>query len=242
MKRAGTLAYCRAKAGARETYPFGDEVAVFKVGGKIFALCALNDSPATVNLKCDPALGQRLRRSHAAVQPGYHMNKKHWNTVVLDGSLRPRQIRDMIDHSYDLVVASLPGRLRDRLSRPQMPPALFSRIAKAAKSIDGVVQRESRFAPVPAWWVDGREVVHVDTDGSLDIRVTRKVIVEHRELFRTDDRVQLRPGDWLTFHVAGPGDVPDAADIIAMAVEANRRPPAGRVRKTPTRPSRRTGA
>jgi predicted DNA-binding protein (MmcQ/YjbR family) len=104
----GLRAHCLSFAGAEETFPFGPENSVFKVAGKIFALSRLRGDPLRVSLKCEPALAQRLREMHAAVIPGYHLNKRHWNTVILDGSLADGMITDMIEDSYDLVVSSLP--------------------------------------------------------------------------------------------------------------------------------------
>lgn len=96
--------YCLQKGGkVTEGFPFGDDVLVFKVHQKIFLLLLLDVHPKTINLKCDPERAIELRERYEAVQPGYHMNKKHWNTVVLDGSIPPQEIRAMIDHSYDLV-------------------------------------------------------------------------------------------------------------------------------------------
>ena len=96
--------YCLKKSGmVTEGFPFGEGVLVFKVYQKIFLLLLLDAHPQTMNLKCDPERAIELRERYAAVQPGYHMNKKHWNTIVLDGSIPPREIRAMIDHSYDLV-------------------------------------------------------------------------------------------------------------------------------------------
>lgn len=101
------IAECLAKPGAVEDYPFGDEVAVFKVAGRMFALVPLGASPASVSLKCDPDLAEELRARHAAVTPGYHLNKRHWNTVVLDGSVPGEEVWELVDHSYDLVFAKL---------------------------------------------------------------------------------------------------------------------------------------
>jgi predicted DNA-binding protein (MmcQ/YjbR family) len=100
--------YCLNKPGATESTPFGPDVLVFKVGGKMFALAALDDVPTTVNLKCDPDLALDLRDRYEQVRPGYHMNKKHWNTVEIEGGIPGAELRQMIDHSYDLVVKSLP--------------------------------------------------------------------------------------------------------------------------------------
>jgi predicted DNA-binding protein (MmcQ/YjbR family) len=100
--------YCLSLAGAEETFPFGTETSVFKVAGKMFALSRLGASPLSVSVKCDPLLAEQLRATHAAIGPGYHLNKRHWNTVVLDGSLTVRTVCDMIEDSYDLVVSGLP--------------------------------------------------------------------------------------------------------------------------------------
>jgi predicted DNA-binding protein (MmcQ/YjbR family) len=115
MTRDQVLDLCASMPGAIEDYPFGDEVAVFKIGGKMFALIMLAGEPGFVNLKCDPDWALELRAVHAAVRPGYHANKRHWNTVDLDGSIKDRALREMIDHSYELVVRGLSRRERDRL-------------------------------------------------------------------------------------------------------------------------------
>lgn len=104
-------AVCLDFNGAVEEFPFPrhPDVSTFKVGGKIFALTTLTDAPLTVSLKCDPELAERLRATHTEVVPGYHLNKRHWNTVTLTGALPDQLILDMIEDSYDLVVASLPA-------------------------------------------------------------------------------------------------------------------------------------
>jgi predicted DNA-binding protein (MmcQ/YjbR family) len=104
----------RTFPGAVEDYPFGDGVAVFKVGGRMFALVSLDGDPGSVNLKCDPGLALELRAVYAAVRPGYHQNKRHWNTVELDGSIDDDELREMIDHSYELV-RRLPRAQQSRL-------------------------------------------------------------------------------------------------------------------------------
>jgi predicted DNA-binding protein (MmcQ/YjbR family) len=108
MDLAQVREYCLSKPLANEGMPFGSDVLVFKVGGKIFALTALDDLSATVNLKCDPDLALDLRDRYEQVRPGYHMNKKHWNTVEIDTGISDAELRKMIDHSYDLVVRRLP--------------------------------------------------------------------------------------------------------------------------------------
>lgn len=96
--------YCLSLPGAIEDYPFGETAAVFKVGGKMFALTSPAGGPTSINLKCEPTLAIQLRQTYPAITPGYHMNKVHWNTVALDGTVPEDQIRKMIDHSYGLVV------------------------------------------------------------------------------------------------------------------------------------------
>jgi predicted DNA-binding protein (MmcQ/YjbR family) len=108
-------AYCLTKPGSTEDMPFGESVLVFRVGGKMFALAPLNEVPATVNLKCDPDLALELRDRYEQVQPGYHMNKKHWNTVEIDSGIPDVEVRTMIDHSYELVARSLPKAKRKKL-------------------------------------------------------------------------------------------------------------------------------
>jgi len=115
--------HCLAFPGAAETFPFGPETSVFKVEGKMFALSRLAQRPLNVSLKCEPALAEQLREMHAAVSPGYHLNKKHWNTVTLDGSLTDRMIKEMIEDSYDLVVSRLSASRRRALGwRPDVIP------------------------------------------------------------------------------------------------------------------------
>jgi predicted DNA-binding protein (MmcQ/YjbR family) len=104
--------YCLSKPAATEGSPFGKDTLVFKVEGKMFALASLDEVPPSVNLKCDPDLALELRDRYEQVRPGYHMNKKHWNTVELDGAIPESEMRKMIDHSYDLVVEALPKNRR----------------------------------------------------------------------------------------------------------------------------------
>ena len=101
---------CLAQPGASEDFPFGPETSVFKVAGKMFALSALRRRPLKVSLKCEPELAQDQRLTYPSIQPGYHLNKRHWNTVGLDGSLSEEMVRGMVEDSYDLVVAGLPKR------------------------------------------------------------------------------------------------------------------------------------
>jgi predicted DNA-binding protein (MmcQ/YjbR family) len=110
--------YCLSFTGAEETFPFGPETSVFKVAGKMFALSQLDADSLRVSLKCEPGLAEALRGAHAAVLPGYHLNKRHWNTVIIDGSVPDETIRDMIEDSYDLVVSKLPRARRRALSWP----------------------------------------------------------------------------------------------------------------------------
>jgi len=107
--------WCLAYPGAVEDFPFGPETSVFKVGGKMFALSALGRAPLEVSVKCEPELAVDLRDSYAAIRPGYHLNKRHWNTITLDGSLPDPLVRDLVEDSYDLVCDGLPKRVREEI-------------------------------------------------------------------------------------------------------------------------------
>ena len=115
MTAAALRRCCLARPGATEGFPFGAPTSVFKVAGKIFALSALRARPLCVSVKCEPELAQQLRACYPEVIPGYHLNKRHWNTITLDGSLPDPMIRAMIEDSYDLVVAALPRATRTAL-------------------------------------------------------------------------------------------------------------------------------
>ena len=95
--------YCLSKERVEEGFPFGESTLVFKIKGKIFLLMGLDSADFSFNVKCDPAHAIELREQYASVLPGYHMNKKHWNTVMVDGSLTDKQLKEMIDESYNLV-------------------------------------------------------------------------------------------------------------------------------------------
>jgi predicted DNA-binding protein (MmcQ/YjbR family) len=130
-RRERVMAECGGRPGAVEDYPFGDGAAVFKVAGRMFALVALGDPPGSVSLKCDPDFAVELRHQYpGAVTAGYHLNKRHWNTVLLDGTVPGDELVELIDHSYDLVVARLTRADRDALimtavthDRPAPPAA-----------------------------------------------------------------------------------------------------------------------
>ncbi len=102
--------YCLSKKGVEETLPFGPDTLVFKVMGKAFLLTGLDELDVRFNVKCDPELAIELRERYHCVLPGFHMNKKHWNTVVCDNSVSGKLYREWIDHSYDLVVSGLPKK------------------------------------------------------------------------------------------------------------------------------------
>lgn len=113
-------AYLLNKIGAYEDFPFGPKAMIFKVMGKMFALVAWLENPLWINLKCDPDLAMHLRNIYKGVRPGYHMNKKHWNTIVLDDAIASEEIFSMIDESYDLVAAGLKKVDRDRLEQMKL--------------------------------------------------------------------------------------------------------------------------
>jgi len=108
--------YCLVKPGAEETFPFDKTTLVFKVMGKMFALTGLDNEQFEVNLKCDPERSIELRDQYCDIRPGFHMSKKHWNTVFCEGELEERLIRDLIDHSYELVVSKLTKKNKEILS------------------------------------------------------------------------------------------------------------------------------
>lgn len=107
--------YCLNKKAVTESFPFGESTLVFKVMGKMFALSSL-EKESSINLKCDPEKAIELRERFPSVQPGYHMNKRHWNTVYLDDSIPVHLIQEWIDHSYKLVVENLPKKYQRELS------------------------------------------------------------------------------------------------------------------------------
>jgi len=108
--------YCLSKPEVTEAFPFDETTLVFKVCGKIFALTGLENIVFEVNLKCDPDRAVELREAHEGIRAGFHMNKKHWNTVLVDGSFSDDLFRDLIDHSYDMVVKGLPKKIRGKLT------------------------------------------------------------------------------------------------------------------------------
>ncbi len=114
-------AWCLDQNGAMEDFPFGPHTSVFKVAGKMFALSALDGDPLQVSVKCEPELAVELRRTYDPIGPGYHLNKRHWNTIVVDGTLPDQFLRDLVEDSYDLVVSALPRRTQTELG---WPPAL----------------------------------------------------------------------------------------------------------------------
>jgi len=103
---------CLGHPGATEEFPFGETHSVFKVEGKMFAISGLGERPLSVSLKCEPELADQLRLTHPEIKPGYHLNKRHWNTVTLDSTIEDRLVGDMIEDSYDLVVDGLPRARR----------------------------------------------------------------------------------------------------------------------------------
>ena len=106
--------YCLQKPGTTEGLPFGEDTLVFKVGGKMFLLTGIQDGNS-FNAKCDPELAIELRERYTEVQPGYHMNKKMWNTIYMNGALPKKLLIGMIDHSYDLVFKGLPKKIQDEI-------------------------------------------------------------------------------------------------------------------------------
>ncbi len=102
--------YCASKKGVIEDFPFDFSTLVFKVGNKMFAITNIDSEELTLNLKCDPALSIQLRSQYPEIMPGYHMNKKHWNTILINGNIPDAEVLKLIDHSYNLVVSGLKNR------------------------------------------------------------------------------------------------------------------------------------
>jgi predicted DNA-binding protein (MmcQ/YjbR family) len=117
MDRDSVRAWCASRPGATEEFPFGDDVAVFKVGGKIFAILTVDSRSGSVSLKCDPRWAEHLRQVYPAVSPGYHLSKRHWNTVLLDGTVADGEIAEMLGHSYTIVAEFLPRSRRPLFDR-----------------------------------------------------------------------------------------------------------------------------
>ena len=109
--------HCLSKKAVTEETPFGPDNLVYKVGGKMFLLASLDTVPLRFNAKCDPDEALQLRETHPCVLPGYHMNKTHWNTIVVDGSVSDKVLKEWVDASYELVLASLPKKLKEEISR-----------------------------------------------------------------------------------------------------------------------------
>jgi predicted DNA-binding protein (MmcQ/YjbR family) len=121
MKTEAIAAYLMRYPETTEEQPFGPNVDVYKVAGKIFAIVSPEEEPPSISLKCDPVIALELRHEYDAVTPGYHLNKDHWNTITLNDSVPDRELKKMIAHSYEQVVAGLPKVLRLRISHVDWP-------------------------------------------------------------------------------------------------------------------------
>jgi len=107
--------YCLSKVEVTESFPFDNSTLVFKVANKMFLLVGLNNNPLSFNAKCEPEKAIALREEYEAILPGFHMNKQHWNTVIVDDSLPEKLLKSLIDDSYNLIVSSLPKKVREQL-------------------------------------------------------------------------------------------------------------------------------
>ncbi len=139
--------YCLAKPGAVAEYPFGPGARVYKVAGRMFALIP-DDATLRISLKCDPALAEILREQFPGVQPGYHMSKRHWNTVHVDGAIPDALVREWVDHSYELVTASLPRATRESLAASVTDARPTPR--RSAPGSPAAPRRTSARTPAPA--------------------------------------------------------------------------------------------
>jgi predicted DNA-binding protein (MmcQ/YjbR family) len=109
------ISYCLSKKGTIEEYPFGEDVLVIKIASKIFALISKRNNQPNISLKCDPFIAESLRQQYSSITPGYHLNKSHWNTIILDGSVSEQELCKMIDHSYELVFKGLKRSEKDAI-------------------------------------------------------------------------------------------------------------------------------
>lgn len=109
--------YCLSKKGSLKDYPFGDDVLVIKVASKMFALINVHSSQLRISLKCDPFIAENLRQQYASITPGYHLNKNHWNTILIDGTISEQELYDMIDLSYELVFKGLRKAEKDAINQ-----------------------------------------------------------------------------------------------------------------------------
>jgi predicted DNA-binding protein (MmcQ/YjbR family) len=133
VTRNDVLELCTGMPGAVEEYPFGEGAAVFKISDKMFALVALDGEPGSVSLKCDPTTALELRARYPAVRAGYHLNKRHWNSIELDGSVDPEELRWMIRHSYELVFSGLTAAKRAAIASRAADPDQLSSEPKASE-------------------------------------------------------------------------------------------------------------
>lgn len=109
--------YCLQKSGVTQHFPFDEQTLVFKVADKMFLLTNINQHPLSLNLKCSPQYALTLRQKYECISPGYHMNKKHWNTIIINGTLSTPFLIQLINHSYDLVVSGLPKKVQQQLKQ-----------------------------------------------------------------------------------------------------------------------------
>ena len=108
--------FCLSFPETSEGMPFDAKTLVFKVSGKMFALCSIEEF-SSFNVKCDPAKAEELRAKYQSIRPGYHMNKKHWNTIDITGELQDKELKHWIRHSYELVVSKLPKKMKEKINR-----------------------------------------------------------------------------------------------------------------------------
>lgn len=116
LDREDLRAYCLSRRGATEDFPFGPDVAVYKVAGKMFALLSVGTEPPSISLKCDPVRAVMLRDTFSAITPGYHLNKRLWNGIRIDGTVPDDDVLELIDHSYELIVAGLTRKQRAQIA------------------------------------------------------------------------------------------------------------------------------
>lgn len=213
MRARDLRRHCLSFPGAQETFPFNAETSVFKVAGRMFALSRLDDRPLTVSVKCEPQVAEQLRAAHPEVAPGYHLNKRHWNTVTVDGALPASMVRDMIEDSYDLVVSGLPAATRRALGwapeepggaaatadAPSLAAAAFAPTVAAHPPDRGAEQDSPHAVTAEVWRHPGEAGWHFITlpDGLAD-RLRAEHAGRHRPFGSLPVRATLGDTTWTT--------------------------------------------
>ena len=201
MDGSAVLDWCRSRPGVTEELPFGPDVRVFKVWGRMFALCPAGPDPAHVSLKCEPRFAEHLRAEHSAITAAYHMSKRHWNSVGLDGALPDDLVEELLSHSYTLVVEGLPRRYRA--------------LALGRARLDEAALHTGDFGAAEAPLADARRLAEaVDDRRCLAAALDQLGTVRHWR--------NLEPWDGDGFPKAAPEDVAEELGLVEQALAIRR--------------------